>query len=93
MDSTPCTIKFTVNGEEQGIAKEFEKSILEGKALFPHVLTKNISFKINFGQNEKSLLNRPKVVKVVEDKKEVKDEPVQEPMETDTSEESKEGMF
>ncbi|XP_026482305.1 uncharacterized protein LOC113389492 [Ctenocephalides felis] len=90
LDSTPCTIKFTVNGEEQGIAKEFEKSILEGKALFPHVLTKNISFKINFGQNEKSLLNRPKVVKVVEDKKEVKDEPVQEPMETDTSEESKE---
>uniref|UniRef100_A0A6M2DSX5 Putative heteroproteinous nuclear ribonucleoprotein u-like protein 1 n=1 Tax=Xenopsylla cheopis TaxID=163159 RepID=A0A6M2DSX5_XENCH len=62
LDSTPCTIKFTVNGKEQGIAKEFDKALLEGKALYPHILTKNIAYKINVGQNGTSFLNRPKTV-------------------------------
>lgn len=50
-----CTIQFTVNGKDQGIAFEFEKSSLNDQALFPHISTKNVEYKINFGQLEQSL--------------------------------------
>ena len=50
-----CNIQFNVNGKEQGIAFEFEKSSLNDEALFPHIVTKNIEFKVNFGQLENSL--------------------------------------
>lgn len=50
-----CTVQFTINGKDQGIAFEFEKSSLNGDALFPHIVTKNIEFKVNFGQLENSL--------------------------------------
>lgn len=57
LDSTPCKIEYTVNGESQGVAFEFDKSELEDKALYPHISTKNLSFKVNFGQCEKLLLS------------------------------------
>lgn len=50
-----CTIQFTVNGKDQGIAFEFEKSSLNDQALFPHISTKNIEYKVNFGQLDQSL--------------------------------------
>lgn len=57
LESSPCTIEYTVNGEPQGTAFEFNKEDLDGKALFPHVLSKNLAFTVNFGQREKLLLN------------------------------------
>ncbi|XP_055705983.1 heterogeneous nuclear ribonucleoprotein U-like protein 2 isoform X2 [Phlebotomus papatasi] len=57
MESTPCKVQYTVNGEDQGVAFEFDKESLNGKALFPHVLTKNVTFKVNFGQLENTLLS------------------------------------
>lgn len=50
-----CSIAFTVNGKDRGVAFEFEKSSLDGQALFPHVSTKNVEYKVNFGANEQSL--------------------------------------
>uniref|UniRef100_A0A182M2B9 B30.2/SPRY domain-containing protein n=1 Tax=Anopheles culicifacies TaxID=139723 RepID=A0A182M2B9_9DIPT len=52
MDATPCSMQFTVNRVRQGPAFEFEKEALGGKALFPHVYAKNLSFKVNFGTVE-----------------------------------------
>lgn len=49
------TIQFTINGKDQGIAFEFEKSSLNNEALFPHISTKNIEYKVNFGQLEESM--------------------------------------
>uniref|UniRef100_A0A1B0CS09 Uncharacterized protein n=1 Tax=Lutzomyia longipalpis TaxID=7200 RepID=A0A1B0CS09_LUTLO len=57
MESESCKIQFTVNGEDQGVAFEFEKEKLAGEALFPHISTKNITFKVNFGQLENTLLS------------------------------------
>ena len=50
MNCDPIIIKYTINGQEQGVAFKINKSELEGKALFPHVLTKNQDFTVNFGQ-------------------------------------------
>lgn len=61
LDSSPCRVEYTVNNVKQGTAFEFQKDELEGKALFPHVCTRNMAFRVNFGQLERSLLNdRPK---------------------------------
>lgn len=57
LDSTPCTISYTVNGEPQGTAFEFNKEDLNGASLYPHILTKNLAFTVNFGQNPKLLVN------------------------------------
>lgn len=57
LESSPCVIEYTVNGESQGPAFEFNKEDLDGKALFPHVLSKNLAFTVNFGQREKLLVN------------------------------------
>ena len=43
---------FTVNGEPQGVAFSLTKEELEGRALYPHVLTKNCRFEVNFGLKE-----------------------------------------
>lgn len=75
LESFPCTIQYTVNGKEQGIAFEFNKSDLEGEALFPHISSKNVSFKANFGKLSETLLSlvKPKkLVKKVEKKVEEK---------------------
>lgn len=50
-----CIIQFNINGKVQGAAFEFEKSSLNDNALFPHISTKNIEYKVNFGQLEQSL--------------------------------------
>lgn len=57
LESSPCKIEYTLNGASQGVAFEFDVADLNGQALFPHVYSKNIAFKVNFGQLERSLLN------------------------------------
>lgn len=57
LDSSPCTIEYTVNGVSQGVAFEFEKGELNDQPLFPHILSKNLAFKVNFGQSEQLLVN------------------------------------
>lgn len=57
LESSPCRIEYTVNNVDQGVAFEFEKAELNGQALFPHICSKNIAYKVNFGQLERSLLN------------------------------------
>lgn len=69
LESTPCKIEYTVNGVSQGVAFEFELADLNGQALFPHVYSKNIAFKVNFGQLERSLLNDRQPEKVKEQPK------------------------
>ena len=39
-----------VNGVDQGVAFRVFKSDLGGAALFPHILTKNQDYTVNFGQ-------------------------------------------
>lgn len=50
MDGEQYMISFTVDGSDQGVAFTIEPSELEGKALFPHVLSKNVKFEVNFGE-------------------------------------------
>merc|ERR1712223_1292759 len=53
---------FTKNGVSQGVAFEFPKEQLEGKALFPHVSSRNYKFEVNFGNSvicEKDEAERP----------------------------------
>lgn len=57
LDSTPCQIEYTLNGESQGVAFEFERSELGEEALFPHILSRNMAFRVNFGQLDKLLVN------------------------------------
>lgn len=63
LESTPCNIKYTLNGEDLGVAFEFDKSILgENGALFPHIVTKGYEYHVNFADNDNLLANveRPK---------------------------------
>ncbi|CRK98389.1 CLUMA_CG011748, isoform A [Clunio marinus] len=55
LNEEKCSIQFTINGKDQGIAFDFERTLLNDRALFPHVSTKNIEYKVNFGQIEPSL--------------------------------------
>ncbi|KAL9919111.1 uncharacterized protein ACN427_001156 isoform 2-T3 [Glossina fuscipes fuscipes] len=58
LESTPCTIKYTLNGEDLGVAFEFDKNILgENDALFPHVQTKGYEYQVNFADNDNLLVN------------------------------------
>lgn len=45
------TMLYTKNGENQGNAFAIPASHLNGKALFPHVSTKSLTFEVNFGFN------------------------------------------
>lgn len=58
LDSEPCKIEYTVNGEPQGTAFEFDKSELGDEALYPHILAKNTGFKVNFGGMEKPFVSK-----------------------------------
>ncbi|XP_046400742.1 heterogeneous nuclear ribonucleoprotein U-like protein 1 isoform X2 [Ischnura elegans] len=49
MDSNPARISFSINGVWQGYAYDVPKEKLEGKALFPHILSKNCAFECFFG--------------------------------------------
>lgn len=43
-------ISFVLNGTKQEVAFQIPKESLGEKALFPHVLSKNIKFEVNFGE-------------------------------------------
>ncbi|CAL4107107.1 unnamed protein product [Meganyctiphanes norvegica] len=51
MESEPMTISYTVNGKHKGICYEVSRYELGDRALFPHIVTKNCSFKVNFGND------------------------------------------
>jgi len=57
-ESDPVVLSFTKNGEDLGKCYEIPASELEGKALFPHVLSKNSEFTCNFGQRVSLVLCR-----------------------------------
>jgi len=42
-------VTFTKNGDDQGDAFQIAKSDLNGAALFPHIMTRNVKFEVNFG--------------------------------------------
>merc|ERR1719419_713610 len=42
-------VTFTKNGDDQGDAFQINKSELNGAALFPHIMTRNVKFEVNFG--------------------------------------------
>lgn len=52
MDSDPVQIKFTKNGELIDKTIEISREELAEKTLFPHVLTRNVKFVVNFGESE-----------------------------------------
>ncbi|EEC00990.1 E1b-55kD-associated protein, putative, partial [Ixodes scapularis] len=60
MDSDPVRMSFAKNGKDLGVAFEVAKATLGGQALFPHVLSKNCSFEVNFGQKEAPWFPLPK---------------------------------
>uniref|UniRef100_A0A1I8Q821 SAP domain-containing protein n=1 Tax=Stomoxys calcitrans TaxID=35570 RepID=A0A1I8Q821_STOCA len=64
LESSPCTIKYTLNGEDLGVAFEFDKSVLgSDKALFPHILTKGYEYQINFADTDNLLVNLERKVR------------------------------
>ncbi|XP_045507996.1 heterogeneous nuclear ribonucleoprotein U-like protein 1 isoform X3 [Colias croceus] len=63
LQSSPCKIFYTLNGVELGTAFEFDKAQLGDRALFPHVLTKNMCYKVNMGYERYNLLTRTKIVR------------------------------
>ena len=50
MDAEPITISYSKNGNDLGVCFEIERAELGEQALFPHVLSKNSEFEVNFGQ-------------------------------------------
>ncbi|XP_045583162.2 heterogeneous nuclear ribonucleoprotein U-like protein 1 isoform X2 [Procambarus clarkii] len=52
MEAEPIVMSFTVNGEHQGMAYEIHHADLGDHALFPHLVTKNASFRVNFGTED-----------------------------------------
>ena len=46
----PYLISYTLNGRDLGVAFRVPSSELDGRALYPHILTKNQNFMVNFGQ-------------------------------------------
>lgn len=55
LNDEKSTVSFSVNGKHYGVAFEFEKASLDGEALFPHISTKNVEFRVNFGQLAESI--------------------------------------
>lgn len=51
-DGENIVMSYTINGKDMGAAFTVSKSMLEGKALYPHILTKNCTFVCNFGQEK-----------------------------------------
>merc|ERR1712107_754777 len=56
------SLTFTKNGEDQGDAFQIPKAELDGEALFPHIMARNVKFDVNFGMDKED--------KAVEDWKE-----------------------
>ncbi|XP_063370373.1 heterogeneous nuclear ribonucleoprotein U-like protein 2 [Cydia amplana] len=63
LESSPCKVSYTLNGAELGAAHEFDRAALGGRALFPHVLTKNICYRVNFGHDQYNMLTKTKIVR------------------------------
>lgn len=57
LESEPCRVEYTVNGKQQGVAFEFERSELGDAALYPHVLSKCVAFRCNFSDSDNLLVN------------------------------------
>lgn len=51
MDSEPKILSYSVNGESQGVAYEISAETLGENALFPHILSKNVKFAVNFSSD------------------------------------------
>jgi hypothetical protein len=51
LESEEQTISFSKNGQDHGVAFKIPESI-KGKALFPHVFTRNVAVSVNFGAEE-----------------------------------------
>ena len=43
------SMTFTKNGEDQGDAFQIPKDELGDSALFPHIMSRNVKFEVNFG--------------------------------------------
>ncbi|XP_053620509.1 heterogeneous nuclear ribonucleoprotein U isoform X4 [Plodia interpunctella] len=83
LESDPCTMSYTVNGVELGVAYEVDRASLAGRVLFPHVLTKNLCYRVNFGNDRYNMLTRTKIVRnrveipveqVLEEKRKIEEE-------------------
>lgn len=62
LNGPSAVITFTKNGVSQGVAFEVAKEDLAGKALYPHVSSRNYKFEVNFGKTavcEKDDAERP----------------------------------
>lgn len=78
LDNTPCTIQYTLNGENLGNAFEFEKDQIFGEgetatALFPHILVKGYEIQVNFADSENLLVNVVDPKREKKEKKKVED--------------------
>lgn len=51
-EMSPPTISYAKNGDDLGIAFEVDEKILEKESFFPHILSKNCEFEVNFGELE-----------------------------------------
>ena len=51
----PIVLSYSVNGEDQGTCFEIQRDELGEKALFPHILSKNSEFIVNFGQQNEPM--------------------------------------
>eukprot|EP00111_Clytia_hemisphaerica_P001230 TCONS_00003505-protein len=51
LESEPKSLKYTKNGEDLGVAMSLTIN-LDEKPLFPHILVRNMSVELNFGDNE-----------------------------------------
>jgi len=47
-------VTFTKNGEDQGDAFQISKADLDTKALFPHIMARNVKFEVNFGVDKEA---------------------------------------
>ena len=57
LDSEEPEISYSKNGEDQGKCFTLDKELLGDKALFPHILSKNCEFEVNFGHKVGELVN------------------------------------
>jgi len=58
LESEPKSLKYTKNGQDLGVAMSLTIN-LDEKPLFPHVLVRNMSLELNFGDNETPFNDTP----------------------------------
>lgn len=58
LESEPKTLKYTKNGDDLGVAMSLTVN-LEEKPLFPHILLRNVTVEMNFGNNEAPWFETP----------------------------------